>query len=54
MDLMSVSVIQNAYFSLIRRTKQLLFETFCDPTAGIVKWDGADIDDAISRDRREG
>ena len=28
-------VTQNAYFSLITHTKQLLLVTFCDPTAGI-------------------
>ena len=28
-------VTQNEYFSLIAHTKQLLFVTFCDTTAGI-------------------
>ena len=27
-------VTQNAYFSLLTHTKQLLVVTFCDPTAG--------------------
>ena len=39
MDLMSLKVTQNAYFSLFAPMKQLLLVTFCDPTAGIVKWD---------------
>ena len=31
---MGLRVTQNAYFSLITHTKQLLLVTFCDPTAG--------------------
>ena len=34
MDLMSLRVTQNAYFSLLTHTKQLLLVTFCDKTAG--------------------
>ena len=44
MDLMSLRVTQNAYFSLFIHTKQLLLMTFCDPTAGIVKWGRSDDD----------
>ena len=35
MDPMSLRVTQNAYFSLLTPTKQLLSETFCDTLAGI-------------------
>ena len=32
---LGLRVTQNAYFSLLTHTKQLLLVTFCDPTAGI-------------------
>ena len=32
---MSLRVTQNAYFSLVTHTKQLLLVTLCDTTAGI-------------------
>ena len=35
MDLMSLRVTKNAYFSLLTPTKQLLFVTFCDTLSGI-------------------
>ena len=35
MDLRSLRVTQNAYFSLITHTKQLSLVTFSDTTAGI-------------------
>ena len=34
MDLRSLRVTQNAYFSLMTHTKQLLLVTFCHATAG--------------------
>ena len=34
-----MKVAQNAYFSLLTHTKQLLLVTFCYQTAEIVKWD---------------
>ena len=37
-------VTQNAYLSLMTHTKQLLLVRFCDPIAGIVKWDGTDAE----------
>ena len=40
MDPKGLRVTQNAYFSLLTHTEQLLLVTYCDPTAGIVKWDG--------------
>ena len=40
MDPRVLRVTQNAYFSLLKHTKQLLLVTFCDLTAGIVMWDG--------------
>ena len=36
MDPEGLRVTQNAYFSLLTHTKQLLLVTFCDMTAGIV------------------
>ena len=35
MDLKGLRVTQNTHFSLLTYTKQLLFVTFCDTTAGI-------------------
>ena len=45
LDFMSLRVTYNAYFSLLTHTKQLLLVTFCDLTAGILKWDGMDAAD---------
>ena len=38
-DPISMRVTQNAYFSLLTHTNQLLLVPFCDPRAGIVKCD---------------
>ena len=59
MDLMSLKVTQNAYFSLSTHTKQLILVSFCYLTAGIIKCDRTqwDVDgrmDAVRTDRREG
>ena len=35
MDPRSLRLTQNAYFSLLKHAKQLLFVTFCDTNAGI-------------------
>ena len=42
--------------SLLTHTKKLLLVTFCDPTAGIVKWDrtGQVKMDNVRTNRREG
>ena len=56
-DLIALRVTQSAYFSLLTHTKKLLLVTFCDLTAGFVKWDGTDVvalADAVWTDRREG
>ena len=42
MDPVSLRVTQNAYFSLLTHSKQLLLVAYCDPTAEITKWDGKD------------
>ena len=49
MDPRSLRVIQNAYFSLLTHTKQLLAVSFCDDTAGI----GAELKCDIRMDRKE-
>ena len=35
MNLRDLRVAQNAYFSLLKHTKQLFLVTFCDKTEGI-------------------
>ena len=52
MEPRGLKVTQNAYFSLLTHTKQLLLVTFCHPTAGIVKWDGTDGRRRRSKDGR--
>ena len=37
LDIRGLRVTQNAFFSILTHTKQLLLLTFCDTTAGIVK-----------------
>ena len=54
MDPTSLRVMQNACLSLLKDAKWLLLSTFCDPTAGIVKWDRTDGTDTVRTDRREG
>ena len=54
MDIMNLRVTQNAYFSFLINTKQLLLVIFCDPTVGIVKWDGWHADANVRTDRNEG
>ena len=53
MDHKSLRVTQNAHFSLLTETKQLLELKFCDHTAGIVKLDWTPTD-AVRTDRLEG
>ena len=45
MDLSGLKVIKNTYFSLLTLSKQLSIVIFCDPTAGIVKWDRTEDND---------
>ena len=40
LGLQGLRVTQNAYFSLITHTKELLLVTVCDDTAGIGSWKG--------------
>ena len=55
MDPKGLRVTQNAYFSLIRHTKQLLSVTFCDATAGIgISKVRQTADDRWTTDRLEG
>ena len=46
-------VTQNAYFSLITHTKQLLLVTFCDTTAGIRSETGRDEADNANTGRTD-
>ena len=53
MDPRNLRMTLNAYFSFLKQTKELLLVTFCDSTAGIVKWDGTPTPmDGCSNDRQ--